>query len=92
MHLCIRCRNKLDEVPAEVLVKVRKEETISETETERTVRITYEDINIANSLKAQMETMKKLYKYVFYCAKLITITVGSDVETQQKKECEHFAE
>jgi len=80
MHLCVRCRNKLDEVPDEVLIEIR----ISETETQT--------INLADELKRMQKEMKAIYKYVHYCPKLKAIVVGSDSPAQQRKECEYFAE
>jgi len=90
MHLCVRCRNKSDSVPDIVEVERITPEIISETAD----LITYRKVkmNIADELKAQMKEMKTIYKYVYYCGKLKAITVGSDVGSQQRKECEYFAE
>jgi len=80
VHLCLRCRHKLDEVPDEVLVEVR----LSETET-RTV-------DLADELKRMQEEMRARYKYVHYCPKLKAILVGGDSPAQQRKKCERYEE
>jgi len=91
-HLCLDCRNKLDSVPDEVLIETTTLKLKSEIETEVTYTKVKETVNISDDLKKAMEEMKGVYKYVFYCTKLQTITVGSDSPAQQRKECEFFAE
>jgi len=91
MHICLRCRNKLDEIPDEVLA-MRIEESLTELPDGYQVKRIEREINIAPNLKAQMKEMKAIYKYVHFCPKLIAIVVGSDSPAQQRKDCAYFME